>query len=387
MVFPLSFGFSTTPVSVGFRAFVLALSVLLILVGVSHSRRNEIHVGYFSLVFFYSIYLVRLVYDLSIKEIALSSALQSSTYIYLFAIGSTFLPILAGLPLSGKLDFKKINNIILTISFIQAISIAYIFFQIYGVSLDAIASRHIIATAMEESNIGQPINPIIISRSGGYLALLIVFFKPKRLFYKFIKYCGLVLGIVLLLLGASRGPLLALIISYLLVAFLYILREKKNFKWLIRVGIGFTLLLGLIYFLSLSYKELDINMLDRMISMFDGSQRSSKSEVRTVIWNNAWNQFISSPIVGNKIVENSTLNYPHNLFLEVLMSVGLIGFIPFVISIYYAFKKGFELLFNGYQSVFFLFFFGFISMLFSGSIFLSPEFWVTMVLIFLVKNE
>lgn len=50
-------------------------------------------------------------------------------------------------------------------------------------------------------------------------------------------------------------------------------------------------------------------------------------------WPAAWEQFRQSPIVGDKVFEPTMMSYPHNIFLESLISVGLIGTTLLIISL------------------------------------------------------
>ena len=385
MLIPLSIGMATTFFSITFRAILMAFSLYLILRGSVSVEKTVFHIGFASLVVFYTIYLVRLIFDLSVRDIAISPSLKSDFFLYSFAIGGIFLPILASIHLNNQINIKRINNALFYFSLIQSLSIAFIFFILYGVTLEAIASRHIIAQSMAESDIGQPINPIIISKAGGYLALISVFFKPQTRILKLLKYGAMLLGFLLLLLGASRGPLVALIMSYLLMLINFLFYNRKNRRWRKQFVIGVLMIFVSSYFFYSSFKKLEVSLFDRLTINSKDFNKSLKEEERFTLWSNAFNQFKSSPVFGDRIVEKGSLYYPHNLFLEVLMSTGLIGFTPFFLSVVFAFKRGWSILVNGYPSIFFLFFFSFIGMFFSGSIFLSPEFWVTILIVFTVN--
>lgn len=47
----------------------------------------------------------------------------------------------------------------------------------------------------------------------------------------------------------------------------------------------------------------------------------------------AWNQFLTDPLFGRYAIELVTGYYPHNIYLESLMSVGIVGTIPFIVHL------------------------------------------------------
>lgn len=378
-------GLSTTPFSITFRAILLVGSIFLVLLNTISINRIILNLGYIFLIGFYSIYVIRLIFDLSVINIEFSHKLNSKLHIYLFAIGGTFIPILALLDNFKNLSIKTIERTIFWIVLTHCISIVVIFFFLYGLKLEAFLSRHIVANAMQESEIGRPINPIIISRGGGFLALAALFYQSKNLLLKFVRMPSFFLGIGLLLLGASRGPLIAFMLTLLLMGFYFVFFSKKNSMWMVKLIIGFILLLSTFIYIIRNIKNFNISIVHRFTNMANTSN-GLQGEERLFQWVAAWNQFLSSPIYGDSFVENFSKTYPHNLLLEILMSTGLIGFILFILTLFFAFKKGFYLLKNGHKLIFCLFFFGFISMLFSGAIFLSPEFWAILVLILGTSN-
>ena len=93
----------------------------------------------------------------------------------------------------------------------------------------------------------------------------------------------------------------------------------------------------------------------------------------------AFKQFINNPILGDKIFDNYSNFYPHNLFLESFMALGLFGGLLFIFIIFrnlvnFQQKKNYLNLYVLF-SIFLLF------VCTSGSIWNSFEFWVILILI------
>ena len=190
------------------------------------------------------------------------------------------------------------------------------------------------------------------------------------------------MGLFFLFLGASRGPFL----STVSIIIFFIL--KYNFR---KIGIGlsvlklvFFLIVGsfLLYFASMNF---EIAMFER-ISFFADNLEEIQDDERLILWKGALHQFVSSPIFGDSYLESTTKFFPHNIFVEILMSTGIFGGILFLTATILTFQFFIKSHVNNndnntqlYLSSLFLIFF--ISSFFSGGLFLSFELWITWALI------
>lgn len=116
----------------------------------------------------------------------------------------------------------------------------------------------------------------------------------------------------------SRGPIVAMGLSLLVYV---LLRPQKNAGLLVRISLGLIAATFILQFV------LGINVLSGVLQRFDLSlsQNTSSVLVRQVQWNQAWQQFLDDPFFGRYIIEATFNYYPHNIFLEALMSLGLVG--------------------------------------------------------------
>jgi O-antigen ligase len=166
-------------------------------------------------------------------------------------------------------------------------------------------------------------------------------------------------------LGASRGSVLSLIIPnafYMLVA-----KGGKSRS----VMIYLTVFLVVLLYISTAY--FGTGVFDRLLGMREDVEYGSRSAIRLDIWSDSWSQFIKDPIYGNSLENNSTGMYPHNIILEVLISTGVLGFIPFVMFLSGIIKKAIYITANKaeYYWVVVMFLQSLISSMFSGSIYSS----------------
>jgi len=87
------------------------------------------------------------------------------------------------------------------------------------------------------------------------------------------------------------------------------------------------------------------------MDLFSGGQSSSLDQ-RPLLFKSAWEQFLSYPILGDQYLSRYANYYPHNIFLEVLMALGIIGGIIFILIIFFAVRKASVILRNYNEDIF-----------------------------------
>jgi len=217
------------------------------------------------------------------------------------------------------------------------------------------------------------ISPLLLSYSG---ALIIGISLSKMLFdnvtAKETMYLGFafLLGLVPFFLGASRGSVIALILPFFFI-FMSKLSRKIKIKTFLIV---FFFLLIVIYLAN----YFGTGVFLRLLRILEDIQHGSSSVSRIEIWSNSLYQFLSAPLFGSSIgMEMKGHSYPHNIFLEVLMSTGLIGFLPFGLLVIYGIHKSFLIVKyrTEYIWIFILFWQGLILHSFSGTLYNAVFFW------------
>ncbi|WP_157492779.1 O-antigen ligase family protein [Echinicola pacifica] len=349
--------------------------------GISNLR-NFKTCGYYKLfVVFWVIYFFRLFHDLLYENISVGPF--GSFHIFGYAIGNCLIPFLLIANNGWKLNIELFKKLFFfTLLFSNVLIIIGIYIQFGGLSLSMLSDRVSITEGDGSSEL--VLNTILISFYGAILLLISLneFLKRKD----YVRYTiPFLLGASNLLIGAARGPLLGalLIVFFLIINNIRILNKKAIF---LSYGAAF-IFIGFI-FSSYSY-DLNIESIDRISTLFDSDQSGNnfKNEARPHEWNSSWEQFLNNPFIGDKILNDYDNYYPHNIYLEVLLSTGVLGgfffFIPFLKSLIFNFR-----LQDDFLKIVFL-----VNVIFgitTGSLYLNVGFWVSLALIihlFDGKNE
>ena len=198
-------------------------------------------------------------------------------------------------------------------------------------------------------------NPIQVSR---YLAIgaammiaLLIRNKPSQSLHYFAILFVILLSIIL---SGSRGPLVSIIIGSIVYAILY---ERKHSSRIYGYGIlaiGTIITLLLLLPESLTQRFFDISQ-GSVIMTQQGVRRISTIATRFEFWSmslQAWFSSITSFFIGLGAGSFSSLFiwrdwrwYPHNLFFEIIVELGLIGLVIgvlFIIKSYQIINKGIQ---------------------------------------------
>jgi len=179
----------------------------------------------------------------------------------------------------------------------------------------------------------------------------------------------------LLNVTGSRGPLVAFIFSIVLVGFF-----TKRYS--LKTKLTVVLLLGVIGFQILSY------FFENIVTRFSALSADYSSIIRIYSIYNGIIFFLQKPIWGWGTGSFSSLvsdyiKYPHNIFIELAMEIGIVGVLIFIIFLGIVIFNFFYLrrkVKNSSQSIllqlnYFFFLFGFFNSQFSGDIVHNPIMW------------
>jgi O-antigen ligase len=193
---------------------------------------------------------------------------------------------------------------------------------------------------------------------------------------RFLVFSFILFSLVPFFLGASRGSIFALFLPYVIM-FLSSGSFVSNFRLLVimlltaAVGVYLSELFG-------------SSLIDRFTSMKTDISQGSESAIRLEMWKEALLQFMDNPIFGDALEVRVFRFYPHNIILEVLMSTGIVGFIPFLALSIHAFKKTVFIFrndpANGWIGIVFIQ--SFIQNMFSGSIYSANWLWMSLGLLY-----
>lgn len=316
------------------------------------------------------LYLLRVIVDLLNFEFYYLSTQDIIFYYLSFA----FIPFIAIVSL--KITSENLSKIVNALIY-SGLLFSTLAFLLYSKFIGQV-TRLSTNTASEEV-----ISPLILS----YCSALVIgvnisyFLFNKHSFLKrIIIIASTLMAIVPFFLGASRGALVGLVFPF----FILMLFGKSIRYYIITIFLMIVLIIGLI---SLD-EYLGSGLLERLFNTSQAIEQNDSSAIRVVIWESSFKQFINNPIFGDKLRVDNWENYPHNIFLEVLQTTGFLGFVPFVILIFQAFKICFKIFGNyrQYSWLAIVFVQSFAQNMFSGSLYIAAWFWTSMAILFAFNN-
>lgn len=221
-------------------------------------------------------------------------------------------------------------------------------------------------------SIGERVNPI----STGYMAgtailLTLIAFQtlsPKRFPFRALLYFTAAAGSVLLVVSASRGPLLATLSAGLVLfsALRFPPARAVLVKPMVAAILAATGAAIIAAAEGFAADRLRISALLDALSW----------EERPLLWQNALRAFFEQPLTGSGfLLENGS--YPHNLILESFMATGLLGGLLFLYLFLRALIRAvrFGMRPSEHQVPGILFIQAAALSMFSGALFNSPFFW------------
>jgi O-antigen ligase len=223
----------------------------------------------------------------------------------LFLFGGSIFPAFIHASIAGGIRDDQLIKVTLLLCFIFLISI--------GLNID-----ELLVTIDNRMQL-QKINPISLAYQSLWLIVLLIFYMRRSWKFTTISLILIPMLSFVLLNAKSRGPFVSVIGA---LAFYFILLPGKS---RIRVLWGSLLIF---VFIALFMGSAMFDILAHLIDSVDLVEDQSTA---LHLWaaQGAWNQFLDNPFFGRYLIELNTQFYPHNIYLEALMSVGFIGALPF----------------------------------------------------------
>lgn len=330
--------------------------------GISNSKK-----GYVSLfILFWFIYFIKITHNV-INGVPLNSSVLEY---FFYAISFCVLPFLS----FSKIDFKSQKEIVFKGLFDSSLLFSVIALTLYKEFFFSNVTRVSELKYVDESY-AFFVSPHAVSFGGVILISLSLFKilinKSKKLLFKFSSF----LGCLMLMMGASRSAVIALV---LIILVLVIKIAKKNFFKVL--PIFFLSIYGIIRFANNS----NSGIFERF-KLIEDNIDSDYEHSRTVLWRKSINEFIDFPILGNRIEIDF---YPHNFIIETLMATGFIGFLIlliFLVHIFLIIKKSINKNPDTLW-VYFIFIIGFVNSFFTGALYTSIILFFSCGLIYSINN-
>ncbi|PWN61865.1 hypothetical protein C1634_011415 [Chryseobacterium viscerum] len=336
--------------SVPFRTILLLMSLYLIYVNFDTIKKRKLTVIF--TVLFWVFYFVKTFYSFN-KDYYIQKTLNNEQQIYIRIICLNLIPYVAVLSINfSKKIVVKLNALIFNfLLIILGVSCLYTILVYKGFEKSSgIFAGYYIST-------------------GHYgLSLLILsiynYFLTKQKSFK--PILGMLIGAFTVFSSSARSPILAAFVI-LFVVLLYINKLKY---WIVLISLAL-LFIVTIYILKQT-SVADFEFITRMYdAIFEGNGYG-----RGYYLAKGWEIFENNIPFGGRILFEDGL-YPHNIFVEILMSMGIIGIILFFL--YFKDLRRFKIKFikeNIYYLPFVLFFVQyFVLVLTSYNLFANLEFW------------
>jgi len=294
-------GIDTRMASIGFRLAVDLISILSVAYVIAVSGRIRINGA---ILIFLVIYFIRLVFD----QICNNEFASTAMVYFLAFVAIPTVSVMA--TVSNEFHEDELARILFWPS-IMFIVIYYYLLQsgLIFLKIDTRASL-------------ESLNPISLGHAAATVAIIGFYnaSSSSKLSTRIYSLCMIAAAIPIMASSGSRGPLIAFAFAVVFLGF----SKFKRFLYLIPI-IAFG-----VYFV-----DPDALVMERFLSTFSSLDRSSleRQEVQKL----AWNAFIENPIVGRHFIDtsfNSIATYPHNVFLETAMALGILGLVVLIVILF-----------------------------------------------------
>ncbi|MBM7690781.1 O-antigen ligase [Peribacillus deserti] len=235
------------------------------------------------------------------------------------------------------LSIKQINLILM------GIAISGIILFIYGVGIYGF--EHIYQSILTGERLGQEISQENIMGRLASISIIVLFVYGIE--KKNLLYFGLMLmPFMMVLASGSRSAVIILVLGMAITIFAKV-GLRKSYKLLLLIPV---ISVALYYLLQLSiFNPISLRFLD-LSSSLSGSGGDANMRINMIKWGLEW--FFDRPIWGYGIGNYGDLlmrkisweTYSHNNFIELLVGVGVIGFILYYTVYIYIFYSLFRLI-------------------------------------------
>lgn len=247
-----------------------------------------------------------------------------------------------------------------------------------------------IATQLMTENIDrlrlERLNPIAIGYVGGTLVALCAVgllrprTAPKPMSFIFFS-AGVMGGLFLLLIAASRGPILATVVT-LIMCWLVPLQPRRL---LIGSGVVAALLIGGAGLHAYILREFEFDVFKRFLDVAEGYSGLSRESS----FAGAVNQFMESPFFGDALFEKTTGGYVHNLVLEAFMATGIVGGMAYLVCAILMWSACIRMLLraDGFEWLAALSIFFFVAALLSSAHYGAGAHWFTLIAVIVTEAK
>lgn len=215
------------------------------------------------------------------------------------------------------------------------------------------------------------ISPLALSYSSSIVISICLYYilfrkidRKTRTYY----WIATLLSLIPFFLGASRGSVIVILFSL----FVVIMLQGAFYTKISAIVMFSVIAVIVIVFANMTGS----NVVSGILNLSQDMESNPSNVIRLSQWNSAISQFLSSPVLGDSI-QSEVPPYPHNVILEVFMSVGVIGALPFLSLLAFAFYKSLTVIRYRpeYTWISIIYFQGLIQGMVSGAVYSSIFLW------------
>lgn len=299
----------------------------------SIGQRRMFSSSMFPLLLLFAFYSMRLLNDVVSLDILPPQG--SKSYILLYFFGLTLLPVASIAFAFDRDDIPSIHKWFLWMLILTNISLLY-----YVLAVGDLATDNVLAYRFEvrgQDDVTAVLNPITVGLMGAALGLFVLgrlaAFPRMTLRAQMVQLGILGIGLANLLLGGSRGPIVAFAMGLVFVGLSAAQGIGDRFAFKIRPRVLFYAAGMLVAFSVVAlWSNLSIAAFDRFKDMFNpGGSRIV--EGRDYIAAAAWHDFAQSPVIGYSYLTMQGTALAHNVFIESFMALGIFGGLTYIVCL------------------------------------------------------
>lgn len=338
--------------------FFVILKYFILYLRIKQKFENNVVFLFSSMVIFLVFLLIEYLLNFN-NNILQEKAFEYSFYLFAYAFCPFFL--------YSILDYNKYEKLMIKTLIFSGFILAIVSIYIYRDYLGAGVGR---ISLLKYEGLEGFISPLALSYSASLTITLSVFYLLNvklDIMSKIVLINCIIFSVFIFLLGASRGSILTILACFLVYFF------TKDVKKLIMSFFTFGFFIAFTYFASYYSGS---SIFERFFNISDGFKNSDSSVTgRLEIWDKSLNLIKDSPILGGNFEANNI--YPHNIFLEALMSTGIFLFLIFLFITLYSLYLSINCYLRKKSYLpFIILFHGIIMGLFSGAIYASIIFFM-----------
>jgi len=307
----LPFGAEDTQlVTIPFRAFTLAIALIVLFLNINLKKRNNIYLTL--LLVFFALYIFRLFWSITLVGDTVATHFPNHNQYYWLTIGVVFIPML-----SMMYCYKKINVTLL----FWTVLVSGLVVLLFTMQANTAIMQADAATVRQAGNAA--INTISYGHYATMIALFSLYgllFGNQRKYVNLIFIAGFLFAVFIVLRAGSRSPIVALVVISVIMVFYKGKKKLTGMLFLAFLASLFLIFRNDIIMLINSFAPIAI---DRLELMAEGD-----SSERDILLKYAWNQFLDSPFFGRDFVIAHGIaagEYPHNIIIESFMALGVLG--------------------------------------------------------------